>query len=123
MALDFEIGLVPPQYMDAIFNRGSLELTYSLIKSKEPEIALELTRILGNNPICSRQFRADNIYQESFYVSLNSRQVRCVVEVLLAIINTPYDDTTLGMNVVAKSLIEEWMKLATAMMRELNTDE
>ncbi|PAJ74030.1 hypothetical protein CJF42_12845 [Pseudoalteromonas sp. NBT06-2] len=123
MALDFEIGLVPPQYMDAIFNRGSLELTYTLIKSKEPEIALELTRILGNNPICSRQFRADNIHQESFYVSLNSRQVRCVVEVLLAIINTPYDDTTLGMNVVAKSLIEEWMKLATAMMRELNTDE
>jgi len=123
MALDFEIDLVSPQFKDAIFNRGSLELTYTLIKSKKPEIALELKNILGNNPVCSAQFRAQNINQENFYVFLNSRQVRSVVEVLLDVINMPHDDNTLGMNVLAKSLLEEWMKLATAMMRELNRDK
>lgn len=123
MALDFAIDLVSPQYKDAIFNRGSLELTLILIKSKEPEIAKELNAILLNKLISSAQFNAENIYQDSFYVFLNSRQVRRIVEVLLGIINGPYDDKTQGMNVMAKSLSEEWMKLATAMMLEINRDE
>jgi len=123
MALDFAIDLVSPQYKDAIFNRGSLELTLLLIKSKEPEIAKDLNAILLNTPISSAQFSAKNIHQENFYVSLNSRQVRRIVEVLLDVINVPYDDKTQGMNVMAKSLSEEWMKLATAMMLEINRDE
>jgi hypothetical protein len=122
MALDFAIDLVSPQYKDAIFNRGSLELTCTLIKSTLPEITQALDAILTNKPILSPQFSAENIHQDRFYVSLNSRQVRAIVEVLLEIINGSNDNTQ-GMCVLAKSLLEEWMKLATAMMLELNREE
>lgn len=123
MALDFAIDLVSQQYKDAIFNRGSLELTCTLIKSKLPGIAQELDDILSNKPILSPQFSAQNIHQDRFYVSLNARQVRCIVETLIEIINGPNDDNTQGMSVLAKSLFEEWMKLATAMMLELNREK
>ena len=123
MALDFAIDLVSQQYKDAIFNRGSLELTCTLIKSKLPVIAQELDDILSNKPILSPQFNAQNIHQDRFYVSLNARQVRCIVETLIEIINGPNDDNTQGMSVLAKSLFDEWMKLATAMMLELNREE
>ena len=123
MALDFAIDLVSQQYKDTIFNRGSLELTCTLIKSKLPDIAQELDDILSNKPILSTQFTAENIHQDRFYVPLNSRKVRYIVEVLLEIINGPNDDSTQGMSVLAKSLFEEWMKLATAMMLELNREK
>lgn len=123
MALDFAIDLLPQQYKYAIFNRGSLELTSTLIKSTLPEIAQDLDVILTNKPILSTQFSAPNIHQDKFYVSLNSRQVRCIVEALLLMINGSNDVNTQGISVLAKSLLEEWMKLATAMMLELNRAE
>jgi len=122
MALDFVVDLVLPEFKDAVFNRGSLELTCKLINFHEPEITQAIQSILANKPICSTQFKAHNIHQDNFYVSLNARQVRAIIEVLSDVINEPEDVKILGKRVLAKSLLEEWMKLATAMMLELNKD-
>ena len=122
MALDFVVDLVLPEFKDAVFNRGSLELTCSLINFKEPEITHAIQLILTNKPICSSHFKTQNPHQDNFYVSLNVRQVRIIIEVLSDVINGPQDVKILGKCVLAKSLLEEWMKLATAMMLELNKD-
>ncbi|SFC78428.1 hypothetical protein [Pseudoalteromonas denitrificans] len=123
MALDFNIALVSPEYKEAIFSRGSLELTHTLIKLVEPELAHQINILLSNQPVERLNYQPENIHLDSFYVSLNSRQVRRIVEVLSLTINSKPKESTLGTIVLAKSLFEEWMKLAAAMMHELNRHE
>jgi len=81
MALDFNLNLILPEDRSAIFSRASIEITCKLIKPKLPEIADELETLLTQKPLPMTDEDSDVPHKHNFYVNLDSRQVRSIVEV------------------------------------------
>ena len=102
------------------FSRGSLKLTYDLLRYKNPQLALEVRNIVGGKPLPRSGSQPDNKHSDLFRVGLNSFQVRAIVEGLLE--HTDSDDDAegdIGRAVMAKSLVSDWMVLARKMIAEL----
>lgn len=116
MALEFELKLIMPSESFAIFCRGSLESTRYLVKHQQPEIADALTAILAQEPLPIGDENCSDIYQQSFYVELETTRVNTIVELLLNIIENEDNSHSPGFVVLAKSLFENWIKLAQALV-------
>ena len=104
-----------------IFSRGSLKLTYDLLRKSSPALALTIRNIISSDPLPKLDGDIDNPLTDCFLVELDSFQVRAVVEGLAS---RGHDDRSAqGLAVVAQALVEDWMVLAHAMIAELSAVE
>ena len=102
------------------FSRASLDISYSLLRKVEPQLALTIRNILFQIPIEKRPEQADNKNTDLFEVSLDTFQVRQIVETLMEILNQSSqthdkDNTSLFRPVIIQSIINEWTVLAKNM--------
>jgi hypothetical protein len=104
-----------------IFSRGSLKLTYDLLRKSNPALALTLRNITSSKPLAKLDGDVDNSLTDCFLIDLDSFQVRAVVEGLVS--RCHQDASAQGVAVVAQALIEDWMALAQAMIAELAESE
>lgn len=119
MTMDGKQKIIPSS--SNVFNRGSLMHTFDLIRKKEPELALIVRNITGGTPIPKTEEQPDNKHTDFFEVTLDSFQVRAVVEALMEYSQTADQET--GSAVVARTLLEDWIKLAHQMISELPDDQ
>lgn len=100
-----------------IFSRGSLKLTYDLLRKNSPALALTIRNITSSKPLAKLEGDVDNPLTDCFLLELDSFQVRAVVEGLAN--NPRYNDSSSqGLAVVAQALVEDWMVLAHAMINQ-----
>ncbi len=101
-----------------VFSRGSLKLTYDLLRNVNPALALVIRNITSLSPLPKLEGDVDNAITDCFLIDLDSFQVRAVVEGLLkrSQLNKIEDA---GTKVVAVALIEDWLALANEMIDEL----
>jgi len=107
-----------------VFSRGSLKLTYDLIRKRTPQLALKVRNIIGGEPLPRDPSQAENKHADYFRVTLDSFEVRSVVEGLLEQQQNGIGGAQpTGMAVLATSLIDEWLTLARQMFAELPDDQ
>lgn len=104
-----------------IFSRGSLIHTFDLIRKKDPQLALTIRNITAGTPLPKTAVQPDNKHTDYFKVELDSFQVRAVVEALMEYAQSESEGS--GAAVVAKTLMQDWMRLAHKMISELPDDE
>ncbi|MBL4882265.1 MAG: hypothetical protein JKX82_13315 [Oleispira sp.] len=104
-----------------IFSRGSLKLTYDLLRKGNPALALTIRNITSSKPLSKLDGDVDNPLTDCFLINVDSFQVRAVVEGLVS--RCQHDTSAQGVAVVAQALIEDWMALAQAMIAELAESE
>jgi hypothetical protein len=97
-----------------VFSRGSLKLTYDLLRQQSPSLALVIRNITSLPPMPKLEGDVDNAITDCFLVDLEAVQVRAVVENLTQKIRQGSD---VGSNVVAQALLEDWLELAEAMLK------
>jgi hypothetical protein len=102
-----------------IFSRGSLKLTYDLLRKGNPALALSIRNITSTVPLSKLDGDVDNPLTDCFLIDLDSFEIRTVVEGLIERSHVKTIDDA-GMKVVAQALIEDWMALARAMIAELS---
>lgn len=107
-----------------IFSRGSLKMTYDLLRKKDAILALNVRNIIHAEPLPKINEDTGNEHSDLFRVELDSFQVRAIVEGLMELTQgeTTGDDNP-GMAVMAKTLVEDWIKLARKMIAELPEDQ
>jgi hypothetical protein len=104
-----------------VFSRGSLKLTYDVLRGVNPSLALLVRNISLGEPFPKENEEQDNPHTDYFLVTLDSFQVREVVENLVAY--TQSDQAQKGLSIMATALIDEWLELANKMIQELPTDQ
>jgi hypothetical protein len=104
-----------------IFSRGSLKLTFDLLRNKNPKLALLVRNIIGGSPLPKSVANLDNENTDFFKVDLDSFQVREIVEILMEYGHQQADNSIgMGLEVVAKTLVDDWVLLAKKMISELS---
>ncbi len=106
-----------------IFGRGSLKMTYELIRKKNPQLGLSLLNIMGSPPLPKDAGQSDNKHSDQFKVTLDSFQVRAVVEILMDTNQAGLEANNSGVAGMSKALIEDWMTLARQMISELPPEQ
>ena len=101
-----------------IFSRGSLNLTYELLRKRDAELALVVRNICHSEPLVKSEDALNNKHSDYFKVVLSSFQVRAIVETLH--LDERHDP---GRAIMTQALIEDCMKLAHKMIVELLDDE
>ena len=104
-----------------IFSRGSLKLTFDLIRKKNPNLALTVRNITGGKPLPKDISEVDNKHADHFRVDLDSFQVRAVVEGLMQ--QSKANEGDPGLEIMAKTLMDDWMSLARKMIADLPESE
>lgn len=107
-----------------VFSRGSLKLTYDMVRSKNAQLALTVRNITGGEPLPRQDQDSDSKYADYFRVELDSFQVRAIVEALMEQVQeSAQRPDNPGAMIVAKTLIDEWLALARKMFAELPDDQ
>ncbi len=95
-----------------VFSRGALELSFRLLRKRNPALALEIQNVLvcGKLP-CPKN---DNQTNDRFHVNMGAHTVGKIIAALTEMGQQALlDDTGLrGRRVVIRTLIQEWMSLA-----------
>lgn len=99
-----------------VFSRGSLKLTYDVLRPINPMLALQVRNISQGQPLPKPKGEEDNQHSDYFLVTLDSFQVRAVVE---GLVSCAENDENKGMAIMAKSLQQDWINLAHKMISEL----
>ncbi len=77
-------GKIQPDSIDPkaadVFSRGALQLTYTLLRKKDAQLALTIRNITGGYPQSKQPSQNNNQYNDYFRVDIDSLQVRAVVE-------------------------------------------
>ena len=110
------------------FSRGSVQLTSRILKKRSPSLALEVQNILGQKVVSNSKGANDSRIADCFECHLDSFQVRSVVEQLhLALTGAEMamqtDESRAGEVIMIKSLTDDWLSLATAMIEDLRKNE
>ena len=103
-----------------VFSRGSLNTTFNLIRKKNPQLALNVRNITGSEPLPKGISQPDNKNADHFKVELDSFQVRAIVEALMECSQKELtNNKESGMAVMAESLMQDWIALASNMIARL----
>ena len=105
-----------------VFSRGSLKLTYDLLRNVNPSLALAVRNITSLTPMPKLVGDVDNIITDCFLVDLDSFQVRAIVEGLIKRCQMSAGEDA-GSKVVAQALIEDWIALAHVMVGALADED
>ncbi len=117
MTLEFDMNLIMPEDNTAIFSRGALEMTIKLIKSSEPDLAVEVGDILEQEPLPTGHEFSHDPNQHMFHVRLPPSKIRTIVGAILNVMEGDQQELPLGMSVVAKALFKDWTDLAQLSLR------
>lgn len=98
-----------------VFSRGSIQLTYDLLRPINPQLALTVRNLIHEAPVVGR---SDNKNAEHFQVDLDSFDVRSIVESISAYLENPKNKMNQGMLIMAKALLEDWIALASQMLAD-----
>lgn len=102
-----------------VFSRGSLTLTYDLLRPKHPQLALDVRNIAGGDLLPKPPGQVDNKHSDYFKVDLDSHQVRAVVEALIECNQgAMLEGLDVGRSIMAKALIDDWLVLARYMVEQ-----
>jgi len=122
--------MTTPASKENIFTRASLDISYQLLRKKEPQLALTIRNLLFKQPIEKTDDQADNKNSDSFVVELDTYSVRNIVEALMGVLKESSethtnDNTSLFRPILIQSIINEWTVLAKFMFDEYqkNNDE
>jgi len=110
-----------------VFSRGSLQLTFTLLRKKHPKLALAIRNIQGQEPLPKNSDETDSKNSDLFVVDIDSMQVRAVVEALMEC-QSPSGSANVagessGISIMAKALINDWVLLAQLMISRLKNAE
>ena len=105
------------------FSRASLEISYNLLRQKEPQLSLTIRNILFQQPEQKNSEQLDNKNTDNFVVELDTHSVRKIVETLMIILEESKkthteDNTSLFRPILIQSIITEWTVLAKNMFDE-----
>jgi len=114
---------VTPSHDADIFSRGSLKLTYDLLRKQNPTLALQVRNISQGVTINPEALTDTNKNADHFRVDLEPLQVRAIVEGLMSYsqINLAGSQEA-GIAIMAKALLQDWIALAQKMMEALSTE-
>ncbi|WP_439133701.1 hypothetical protein [Pseudomaricurvus sp.] len=121
-----------------LFSRGSLELTFRLLRDQNAHLALEIQNLLQGQKADSQTIRqayyADQRFQgnyrfqedpaaDHFYVTLSPQSVGKVVDTLTRLGQELLNSTTKGNGklVVIRTLMKDWMDLAEWIILQVDT--
>ncbi len=103
-----------------VFSRGSLKLTYDLLRKKNPALALTVRNMINDEVLPKNDGQLEDKNSDHFKVTLNSFEVRAVVEYLMEYGHQDIEaQGQVGLAVMAKALMEDWIILAHKMVSEL----
>jgi len=110
-----------------IFNRSVLDMSFTLLRKKDPTLALLVRNILFNVAVSKSENSPDNKNADLFKVNLDSHQVRAIVENLNEILGEsqkldPTKNTSIFRPVLIESIVKEWLSLATLLYDKLKND-
>jgi hypothetical protein len=106
-----------------IFSRGSLKLTFEILRQHNASLALSIRNILGSEPLAKTADAIDNKHADHFRVTLDSHQVRAVVEALATYCRQENGgEQTTGSHIMATVLLDDWLALARVMLMNLTSE-
>ena len=105
-----------------VFSRGSLTLTYEQLRKSKPALALIVRNIANGVPLEKSNEQTNNKHSDHFRITLDSFQVREVVETLVSNAQGQPDEKS-GINIMLKALLEDWLALARRMLEELPPEQ
>lgn len=114
---------VTPSHNADIFSRGSLKLTYDLLRKQHPSLALQVRNISQGTTISPEALIDTNKNADHFRVDLDPLQVRAIVEGLMSYsqINLAGSQEA-GIAIMAKALLQDWVALAQKMMEPFSSE-
>ncbi len=101
-----------------IFSRGSLKLTFDLLRTTNPSLALIVRNIISLPPLPKLEGDVNSQITDCFLIELDSVQVSAIVEALLKRSHVT-TQANAGTKVVAEALIEDWALLGLIMIEKL----
>lgn len=124
---DYGIDVMPDQSSQPlqdpyVFSRGSLTLTYEQLRKSKPALALIVRNIANGVPLEKSSEQTNNKHSDHFRITLDSFQVREVVETLVSNAQGQPDEKS-GINIMLKALLEDWLALARKMLEELPPEQ
>ena len=97
-----------------IFSYGSLQLTFTLIRKRNPALALQVRNLLWSTPSANSCQQSKSRHSDCFRVTLDSYQVREVIE---ALVDCGDDINDVGAELLAHALLDDWIALADVMLK------
>ena len=111
------IGTLTASQKPYVFSRGSLSLTYALLRKRQPSLALSVRNLTAETPLKKSSDDVQHKNSDHFFIAFDSLKVREVVENLVEITQQP--EKNKGTNLLAKTLLEDWLSLAHQMVNDL----
>ncbi len=107
------------------FNRSVLDMSFTLLRKKQPKLALLIRNILFTVKLTKPNNSPNNANTDIFKINLDSLQVRAIVENLNEILleNQQLDhsnNTSIFRPLLIESILNEWLELAKLMLKQLN---
>jgi hypothetical protein len=108
-----------------VFSRGSIQMTFELLRKRNPRLALAVRNIAGGEPLVKDYDELlDDKNTDHFRVELDSCDVREVVEELMTFTHPDAVDIhNPGVNIMARTLMQDWLLLAHQMVANLTGDD
>jgi hypothetical protein len=109
------------------FNRSVLDMSFTLLRNKEPKLALLIRNILFHDIEAKAEDLPQNKNSDVFKIDLDSFQVRAIVENLHEVLIEsqqldPDKNTSIFRPVLIESILNEWLGLAQLMFSELQKE-
>lgn len=104
-----------------VFSRGSLQMTFELLRKRNPSLALTVRNITGGEPLPKDyDDLLDDKNTDHFRVVMDSKDIREVVEELMSFTHPDAVDVhNPGVNIMARTLMQDWLLLAHQVVAEL----
>ena len=107
-----------------VFNRSVLDMSFTLLRKKDPKLALLVRNVLFSVAVTKAKNSPDNKNADLFKVNLDSHQVRAIVENLTNVLEEsqkldPTKNTSIFRPVLIESIVKEWLGLAAFMYEKL----
>jgi len=118
MALDFQLDLILPADNHTIFSRGAIDMTISLIKPHNLDLAQKLSAVFDQQPLPTNYEETSNVHQQMFQIKLANETVTGICDTIFKILCDEQQNVQPGVLAVAKALFRDWTRLATKLHDE-----
>ncbi len=107
-----------------VFNRSVIDMSFTLLRTKNPKLALNVRNILFQDILQKNGSIPSNKHTDTFIVNLDSFQVRAIIEILSEVMAEsqqldPKTNTSIFRPVLIESILNEWLELAKLMLLKI----
>jgi hypothetical protein len=107
-----------------VFSRGSLLLTFELLRKSQPALALKVRNITGEEPLPREVGDPEDKNSDHFRVRLDCADARAVVQTLMEFTHPDAVDVrNPGINILARTLMQDWLLFAHQQISRLPVDD